>query len=174
MCVILEICRRAWHRRRIIVSREVIIFSKLEDKEEQNVIDAIPLFEVDFICNAQSAEDHCQDDYHRKSENEKKADPQMEKFRNAFQIRTLLNGYNSGRAYYLKASSEHECAELIKTLTTWTLAAKKAKEAKTRFEKSQERVRVVYRSSFCQSVTALMIVAVLHMYAPHSHAAPSS
>ena len=98
----------------------------------------------------------------------------MEKFRNSFQIRTLVNGYNSGRAYYLKASNEQECANLINTLTASTLAAKKAKEAKTRFEKSQERVRVVYRSGICQGITATMIVAVLHTHSPPRGLAASS
>ncbi len=154
-------CSRAWHRRRVIASRDVIIFSKVEDTEEENVVDAIPLFEVDFICPGQGAEDSSQEDHHKKSEIDKKADPQRQKFRNSLQIRTLLDGYNSGRAYYLKASSEEECSELIKKLTSSAEAAKKAKEAKTRFEESQERVRVVYRSVICQSITATMIIAVL-------------
>ncbi len=155
-----SLCYRVWHERRIIASRDVIVFSKVEDIEEQNVIDAIPMFEVDFICAAQSDEGSCMDEPHKKFESDKKADPQKEKFKNSFQIRTLVDGYNSGRAYYLKASSERECAELIGKLATSAMAAKKAKEAKTRFERSQERVRVVYRSGLCQGIMALMIVAV--------------
>ncbi len=129
------------------------------------------MFEVDFICNARSAEEHGQDESHKKLEHDRKGDPQMEKFKNAFQIRTLLDGYNSGRAYYIKASSEIECADLINKLATSVQAAKRAKDAKTRFEKSQERVRVVYRSSLCQSITAIMIVAVHHTYYHRAHTA---
>ena len=82
------------------------------------------------------------------------------KFQNSFQIRTLVDGYNSGRTYYLKASSEDECAEVVKLLRSAAKTARKIKEAKTRFEKSQERVRVVYQSTIIQTIVAAMIVAV--------------
>jgi hypothetical protein len=71
-----------------------------------------------------------------------------------------VDGYNSGRAYYLKASSEQECADLISVLSSSAQIARKAKEAKTRFEESQERVRIAYRSGPCQGFTATMIIAV--------------
>ncbi len=158
---------RAWHRRRIIASRHVIVFSKVEDTAEENVIDAIPMFEIDFICTAQGDDDSCQDETSKKSDNRKEADSQRQKFRNSFQIRTFAEGYNSGRAYYLKASSEQECDNLLNKLSSLALAAKKAKDAKTRFEKSQERVRVVYRSNICQGFTAIMIVAVLPLSTFH-------
>ncbi len=128
------------------------------------MIDAIPLFEIDYICAALSGEDTVQDDFnpsHKRSENDKKTDPQNGTFKNSFQIRTLIDGYNSGRAYYLKASSEKECADIVEKLTKSARAAKKAKEAKTRFEQSQERVRNLYRSNLCQGFTATMIVLVL-------------
>ncbi len=145
-------------------------FSKIEDSdtEEENVVDAIPMYEIDFICAAQSAEDS-QDDPLKKPDNKKEADPQKQKIRYSFQIRTQVDGYNSGRAYYLKASSEQECADLISKLSSLALSAKKAKEAKTRFEKSQEPVHVVYRSNICQGFTAIMIVAVLSPAAPRHY-----
>jgi hypothetical protein len=155
---------RAWHGRRIIASRDVIVFSKIEDTEEEHVIDAIPLFEIDYICSAQSGDQAVQDVFNpsqKRFENDKKADSQNETFKNSFQIRTLMDGYNSGRAYYLKASSEEECAEIVEKLAKSARAAKKSREAKTRFEQSQERVRTIYRSDLCQGFTATMIVAVL-------------
>ena len=115
---------RAWHRRRIIASRHVIVFSKVEDTNEETVVDAIPMCEIDFICAAQSADDSCQDEHPKKSDNKKEADPQRQKFRNSFQVRTLVEGYNSGRAYYLKASSEQECADLTNKLSSLALSAK--------------------------------------------------
>ncbi len=87
-------------------------------------------------------------------------DPNNAKFKNAFKIRTLIDGYNSGRTYYLKASSDEQCADIVKLLTQSAKAAKKAREAKTRFETSQEQVRDVYHSPLCQSFVAFMIVAV--------------
>ena len=163
---------RAWHNRRVIASKDVIVFAKPDDGGE-HVIDAIPLFEVDQICVAQYGEDSIGlDDFNqgsRKLDLEKKnanrcsnmsGDPNQVKFRNSFQIRTSVDGYNSGRTYYIKATSEEQCAEILTKLAASARASRQIKEAKTRFRASQERVREMYRSSICQGIVAAMIVAV--------------
>jgi hypothetical protein len=83
------------------------------------------------------------------------------KFKHSFQIWTQVDGYNSGRAYYLKASNAEECAEVMSKLKELARTARKLKDAKTRFQESQERIRVVYHSTIIQSIVATMIVAVL-------------
>jgi hypothetical protein len=82
------------------------------------------------------------------------------KFRNSFQIWTQVDGYNSGRSYYLKASTAEECTEVMNKLKTLARTARKLKDAKTRFQETQERIRVVYHSTAVQGVVATMIVAV--------------
>jgi hypothetical protein len=156
----------------VIASREVIVFAKADDKElSGRVIDAIPLFEVTEISFSQSGEDSCcPEDLNMKNEYEKRmntprsgsgtADSKKVKLRNDFHIRTFVNGYNSGRVYYLKSSNEAECEDIVRKLSESAKTARKAMEAKTRFETSQERVRSVYHSAFCQSIVALMIVVV--------------
>ncbi len=148
------------------------MFAKPDDDGE-HVIDAIPLFEVDQICVAQYGEDSIGlDDFNqgsRKLDLEKKnanrcsnmsGDPNQVKFRNSFQIRTSVDGYNSGRTYYIKATSEEQCAEILSKLAASARASRQIKEAKTRFRASQERVREMYRSTICQGIVAAMIVAV--------------
>ena len=134
------------------------------------MIDAIPLFEVTEIGYAQNDDDSSSpEDLSMKAEYEKRAasrncssisESKKVKLRNDFYIRTLINGYNSGRVYYLKASNEIECGEIVRKLSESAKTARKAMEAKTRFEKSQERVRLIYHSALCQSIVALMIVVV--------------
>ncbi len=153
----------------------MIVFAKvLDDCSEEQVIDAIPLFEVeDISCEQRGSDSGNMDDAqgHKKSDLEKRSmqrakstmmigDSNNVKFKNSFKIRTLIDGYNSGRTYYLKASSDEKCADIVKQLSQSAKAAKKAKEAKTRFERSQERVRDIYHSAPCQSFVACMIVAV--------------
>ncbi len=75
----------------------------------------------------------------RQSSSTKSGDSNKIKFWHSFEIRTAIDGYNSGRTYNLQASSAAKCAELANKLAAAAAAAKKSKEAKTRFEKSQAR-----------------------------------
>ncbi len=121
------------------------------DECDGRVIDAIPLSEVDQVCCTDTSNDSWLDAAHKKPEHERKSasfrqcssiksgDPNKIKFWHSFQIRTAIDGYNSGRTYHLQASSAEQCAELTGRLAAAATAAKKAKEAKTRFEKSQAR-----------------------------------
>jgi hypothetical protein len=167
---------RAWHDRRISATKDAIFFSRVGEKEgEEQVIDAIPLFEIEEIGPGNGENLGGADDGYssqKKSEVDKKghsaprqstmvADSTKVKFRNSFQIRTQLDGYNSGRSYYLKAATAEECAEVMDKLKAMANTAKKLKDAKTRFQESRERIRVVYHSTAVQGVVAAMIVAVL-------------
>ncbi len=168
---------RAWHDRRVSATKDAIYFSRINEKEgEEQVIDAIPLFEIEEIGpgqgeNQSGADDVCPSQ--KRSEVDKKghstarqsnmvADSTKVKFRNSFQIRTQVDGYNSGRSYYLKAASAEECTEVMDKLKALAKTAKKLKDAKTRFQESQERIRVVYHSTAVQGIVAAMIVAVLN------------
>ncbi len=106
-------------------------------------------------------------------EQEKKilGDSNKMKYRHALQIRTDTDGYNSGRTYYLQASSDEQCADLVGQLTKQVKVARKKALARTRFQKSQETVRRVYESAPCQALVATLIVAVSPRRPP---AAPSA
>ncbi len=92
--------------------------------------------------------------------NSKTSDSNKTRSRTMFEIKTAIDGYNSGRTYRLQASSEVECAELVALLAAAAKAARRAKDSKTHFEQSQARVRAIYRSGFCQGFVALLIMAV--------------
>jgi hypothetical protein len=168
---------RAWHDRRVVATKDAIYFSRIGEEEgEEQVIDAIPMFEIEEIESQHLGESsQTMDDglpLHKKSDVDKRVstmarfhsivgDSNKVKFRNSFQIWTQVDGYNSGRSYYLKAGSRDECLEVMQTLKNLARTSRALKDAKTRFEMWQERIRTVYHSAVIQSVVAAMIVAVL-------------
>ncbi len=138
----------------MIASREAIVFAKVNADNEcdAQAIDLIPLSEVEGVCCAETGVDSSWHDAgHKKPEHERRpgslrrspstrfGDSNNIKFWHSFQIKTAVDGYNSGRTYHLQATSAASCAELADRLAAAAVAAKKAKEAKTRFEQSQAR-----------------------------------
>ncbi len=81
-------------------------------------------------------------------------------FTNAFQIRTQKGGYNAGRKYVLRAESEDEITLMVADLKRVTKRAAKKAAARSRLGKIQKRVRVVYNSTVCQFISAILIIAV--------------
>ena len=81
-------------------------------------------------------------------------------FLNAFMINTIAEGYNSGRTYYLQASSKDQCLELVKSIKTFSKRARERAEAQTKFAKVQLRVRKVFDSQWFQATSASLIIAV--------------
>jgi hypothetical protein len=55
------------------------------------------------------------------------------------QIKTVQEGYNSGRAYYIRGESG-ACAEATGTLAALSRAARIRAEKRTRFERNQLQV----------------------------------
>ena len=79
---------------------------------------------------------------------------------NAFMINTVAEGHNSGRTYYLQASSKDHCLELVRSLKTLAKRAREKVEAHTRLAKLQLRIRKVFNSPWFQTTSAILIIAV--------------
>ena len=56
-------------------------------------------------------------------------------------INTINEGHNSGRSYYLQASSKEQSNELVKLLKHHAVRAKERANARTRFARVQLVVR---------------------------------
>ncbi len=76
------------------------------------------------------------------------------------QVKTSLDGFNSGRIYHLKLGHQNPIRYFISSLSAAVHAAKKASDQKTSFERSQEAVRAVCSSFTFQMLMALLIVMV--------------
>jgi hypothetical protein len=75
-------------------------------------------------------------------------------------IKTEHGGYNSGRAYYLRAESTDELNCLIGDMKAIAKAAKKRTQARTIFQRAQLRVRKIYDSQYTQAASAWIIALV--------------
>jgi hypothetical protein len=133
------------------------------------IIDAIPLFEVEEVINmnfldspadaklAKGARPPAEEDT---SKTKKCGDSNKVKFRNSIQIRTCLDGYNSGRKYYFQTDSDEKCSTLVDDLNRLSKIALEKFLAKSRFIKAQELVKGYYTTTECRILVALLIIAV--------------
>ena len=144
---------RGWHTRRVVYTIDVIAFTL---PTSDSVIDAIPLFEVEEVVKMTGDEGRIDDNSisgkqgkkgggKRPAEeeklpdgNEKKSgDSNKVKFRNALQIQTKSDGYNSGRQYIIQARSEEERKGMVENLTKLSKTATEQFLAKSQFAKAQ-------------------------------------
>ena len=83
---------------------------------------------------------------------------------NVLQIKTTLDGLNSGRTYYLSTRSLANaivCKQNIhKQLLSLVKTAKRKAEAKTRYQRSQDQVKAVQSSTMFQVTMATLIIVV--------------
>jgi hypothetical protein len=81
-------------------------------------------------------------------------------FARAFQIRTKMDGYNSGRKYILKAGSDETMRSLVIGIPNFSKAAVLRTDARPMWRRMQDRVRAMYGSSWFQGVATFLIMAV--------------
>jgi hypothetical protein len=143
---------RQWQARRVAYTDEVIAFAKVG---EETLLDAIPLVEVISIETMQTSEH--KDTEKSLSENTFEVAVDIS---NAIQIRTKKDGYNAGRKYCLKVSSDQELADLLSELRSLTKSAAERAEANSKWTKMQEKARFFYNSSMFQAFATFLIIAV--------------
>ncbi len=120
------------------------------------MIDTIPLAEVEVVKDMSSLDEEVD----------------RTKFANALMIATSPEGHNSGRTYYLQASSEEHCKRLVRDFASLASDAVRRAEANTRFAESQYFVRNVFQSNPFQLVSACLILGVrVRPACRHGHAA---
>jgi hypothetical protein len=80
--------------------------------------------------------------------------------RTGLQIKTIQDGFNSSRTYYLKASTEQRCFDMVATFTDLSDAAKRRAMSKSQFRKWQERLLSIQSSIQFQACMALLMLLV--------------
>jgi hypothetical protein len=140
---------RSWQSRRVVYSRDVIAFARLD---EDVLLDAIPLAEVIGIDSMQEVD---QNDI-SKNNFEASVD-----FTHAFQIRTKRDGYNAGRKYFVQANSDQELAQLVAEISRVAKVAAEREAERSKWERMQKKVQKIYNHSWFQGVAAFLIIAVL-------------
>ncbi len=138
--------RRAWQLRRFVYTRDMIAFSQIGHDQ---VLDKIPLHEiiavelvprpvndaaVTGLASLETAVD----------------------FSRSFQIRTIPDGYNSGRKYFLQVESDSVCSDLVSTLQDLVRMA--VLRSKSPGQRRQELIKKIYNSNVFQSCAAVLII----------------
>jgi hypothetical protein len=78
----------------------------------------------------------------------------------SFQIRTLTDGFNSGRTYYLHGNSADECKEVVGILRKLVDSARKRAEKNSKLREIQKWLRSVYDSYMFQIFSSFLIILV--------------
>ena len=149
---------RTWCERRIVWNRELTQFSRIDDGK---VVDAIPMAEIDIVQEMNYGTLSIQSEEGSNQSNEL---PKPKLF-NTFQIKTVPNGYNSGRSYYLRTKPDDNCPKIIQLLLDVANAARQKALALSRFKRAQKAVRIVHDSVYFQVFVCLLIFAVSQLYA---------
>ena len=155
---------RAWHPRRLVYTTDIIAFTL---PSSNSVSDAIPLFEVEEVVTMNEDEGRAdessmsgklskkgsvkmlsEEEKLSEAHEKKPGDSNKVKFRNALQIHTKSDGYNSGRQYIIQARSSEESRSIADQLGKLSRAATEIFLAKSRFTKAQ----VSASSSKCLSL----------------------
>ena len=178
----LTICGiRAWHPRRFILTKDVILISH---PNSTKLVDGIPLFELEEVSfmqdlpkeGASKGEDATKKDAKRDSldpsahhvdgkpdSKEKKVGKTNKiKFHHSFQLRTSQEGYNSGRQYIIQANSDQECQELVEQIRQLAKVATEIFLAKSRFLKAQASRSRTHTQPMLSSHTFLAFGACPH------------
>ncbi len=124
----------------------MIAVGRLND-ESETLLDKIPLVGIESIRNM-LADDN--------AELQKKSG----EFQNSLIITTIPGGHNSGRTYYMQASSPELHEKVSSHLLKKSKEAKKRAKFNTRFTKSQYRAKKIYFSHIFQNLSAFLIILV--------------
>ena len=130
---------RTWCIRNIAWSHDLAQFCREKDGP---VVDAIPLSEVELVQEM--------NDDSLSLQSESKGHAENVKNYSTFQIKTVPDGYNSGRTYYLRTMPDPAPSRIIQKLREGTNAARKRAVVMSRFKQAQKFVRQFHDSTFFQ------------------------
>jgi hypothetical protein len=155
---------RTWQSRRVIYSKETLFFSPIGDDVVVDVVPIVEIVEINKVIenenrnlNGGSQTDLIvEKKIHKDSQNSKVATLSQCRF----QIITDPDGYNSGRKYVLQASSDEVCTATIKELTTLAKIEKKKAERRSKFQRTQAKVKRIFLSNGFHILMSTMILVV--------------
>jgi hypothetical protein len=80
--------------------------------------------------------------------------------KNAIKISTAEDGYNSGREYLLQTESADRCIKMSKELERLSKAARDRFAFNSKWNRVQEKMRIVYSSNLVQGFVGTLIILV--------------
>ena len=130
----------------------------------------IPFFEVDFVRSINDYPDldpdeivpHSSWSFRLQHGESPSVQASKIKLTNTVEIRTVLEGFNSGRVYYLRCDTGAECRRIAADLRAYSQAALRHFELRTPFERFRERLKAGYDSPPVQGFVGFLIISVRH------------
>jgi hypothetical protein len=153
----LELDFSSWQPRRMLFTRQVLVFSKSTDEE---VLDVIKLHEVRGIKDNSGRDQTGQINLAPEYENSKLSNTKSENARKTFQIETTEEGYNAGRIYTIQMKSDKDFEATVMDLTRLCRKARDKAEARSKFKQIQDKVSKVFDSNMVQGFFSFLIFAV--------------
>ncbi len=122
----------------------------------------IPLSEVESVIESQERADSSSLSSFSKRVGPLKQTPSNLSTKNlsSIVISTLVNGYNSGRKYYLKPQSDEACSALVKEFRLLVQEATKKERGRAFFRNSQNVLKRFLNSNPVQGLVAFLIFLV--------------
>ena len=160
---------RTWQNRRVLYSKDMVYFSAVGGDV---VIDVIPIIEIVEVAEVFDDDENRKRPAESRRERREGRFDSVSKFANSLQIVTCPGGFNSGRKYVLQASSAEVCSTMIQDLTELTRVSQKLAERRSKFQKSQARVKRVFLSNGFHIFMSCMILAVCSIASPHPTSRP--
>jgi hypothetical protein len=137
----------------MVYTRQILVFSRPGNDE---LTEIIPLKEIVAVTGTE--EELEVDPFNsftkkRNEENEDEADCTLE-------IKTLQDGYNSGRVFKLRVISKKDQSAIIEGLTRFSAHEREKIEAKSKYKKTQDKIAAIINSSTIQMFLASLITVV--------------
>jgi hypothetical protein len=141
----------------MVVGKDMMYFALLDNDD---VVDCIPLAEITQVkkMGLDGVTEYHQVPHKRSAVGNEQLS--SDGFHQTLRIDTKPEGYNSGRTYYLQISKESEFSRLAISLAYLVKDAIRRFEAKTGLEKTQAKVRRLFRSAPFQFAASFFILAV--------------
>jgi hypothetical protein len=173
---------RIWRLRRIVWTKDDLYISR---HGTLVIVDSIPLSEIEDVMemsdesiqtNKLNNSTSLNRSIHSKADLAEIPEPSIKddggkrflvhaQLSNILQIKTALDGHNSGKTYYLStrhnANPELNRQIIVSQLSAKVKISRRKAEAKSRFQRSQEKVQRVQGSLTFQLVMAVFIVVVI-------------
>jgi hypothetical protein len=136
----------------MIYTSQLLVFTRLGHDE---LADIIPLAEIVSVTGyeAEREVDPFRSLIEEKVDNSDDPDCPIE-------IKTIPDGYNSGRVYRIRVISEKDRRAIIEDLTRFSAREQEKAISKSKFKKLQDKVAAVVNSNLVQRFLAFLIVMV--------------
>ena len=143
----------------MIFTKKIVVFALHEE-----VLDLIPMHEIamvqDSLHEKQGEDTASEIDESNMQDSDDDDKESRLSMKNAFILKTIDGGYNSGRKYSVRTKKGQEMRFVVQDITRLAAVAREDAEAKSRMKKFQEKIARVFDSDVVQRILAIMIFSV--------------